>query len=273
MQEKNNIVGQTRFLLFGIAIAVGLMAALLWLGSLRGSYTYFSPNIHETCGDPVSLRAEGYNLLGGTRYGTEPGDLGDDVELALVDMCDPAIQILPNGEGRLWFWLEVKTTGQVFPYYSWGIPDEDIHNVNANTTRNPADPLWNYRAMSIIGMNTAGTYWPTQRGEICPMDDDQLPDIAMFFDTANGFRIPQGRTRAGWVCVRYGEGERLPDKIAIELQPENARITRWVEKIFPIRGMSSTQEYHMPAVYTTDDVCNYALDIHPETILPAGDCP
>lgn len=181
-----------------------------------------------------------YNLLGGTRYGTEPGDLGDDIELALVDICDPVVQVLPSGEERLWFWLEVTATGQPFEYYAWGVPDQDIYNPNANEWRDPVDPLWGYSAFEITSFATSSSYWSTERGELCPLGHDDLPGIRLFVDSEYGFRIPVGMTRAAWVCVRMGQGQPLPESTLVSIRPQLARITRWVDRLFEIRGEETT---------------------------------
>ncbi len=272
---------QTRFLFAGLALAALLLATLLWLGSLRGAYTHFQPNVHQACGQPVSLRAEGYNLLGGTRYGSEPGDPGDDVELALVDFCDAVVQVLAHGEERLWFWFRVQSTGQVFPYYAWGIPEEDIRNPNANEWRHPVDPLWGYSAFTITRYATEDIYWDTRRGELCPLDRRDLPGINLFIDSEYGFRIPVGTTRAGWVCVRMGYGEPLPDSVLVSIRPQLARITRWVDRRFDIvlespatvAGQPVTaRRYQLPVLHTNQEMCDHALQTHPESITPGGGC-
>ncbi len=283
MDDRSNrrFPGQTRFALAGMGLAGALIAALLWLGSLRPPFNHFQATPHETCEQPVSLRAEGYNLLGGTRYGADPGDPGDDVELALIDICDPAIQLLPNGEERLWFWLEVQAVGQTFPYYAWGIPDEDLRDPNANEWRDPVDPLWNYRAFTVVSENSAGDYWDTGRGELCPLEPDEPPGIALFIDSVNDFRIPLGRARAAWVCVRMGFRERLPDVLQVSIRPELARLTRWVDKTFTIRGQAAAPDspsviergYQLPVLHTQTELCYHAEDTHPESILPGGGCP
>jgi hypothetical protein len=270
-----------RFLLAGAALAAAIIAALLWLGSLRHALTHFSANIHQTCGQPVSLRAEGYNLLGGTRYGTDAGDPGDDVDLAHLDICDPVVQVMAHGEERLWFWLEVTATGQTFPYYAWGIPEEDIHNPNANEYRDPVDPLWDYRAITVLRYELADGYWQTGRGELCPLDPDDLPPVNLFIDSGNAFRIPVGGTRAAWVCVRMGFGQPLPNALVINFRPLLTRLTRWVDKPFDIAEDTAPtytpfgevrRHYLLPVLHTNEEVCAYAQEAHPESIGPGG-CP
>lgn len=268
----------TRFLLAGIALAVGVIAALLWLGAMQPAYSHFTPNTHAACGEPVALRAEGYNLLGGTRYGTGPDDPGDDVTLALVDLCDPVVQRLPTGEERLWFWVEVAAVDQTFPYYAWGIPEEDIHNPNANEWRDPVDPLWNYTAFTITPYVVNDGYWATGRGELCPLEDMAQTGLALFIDSAYDFRIPPGRTRAGWVCVRMGYAEPLPDAVQISIRPQLARVTRWVDRVFIITDTSQTPTPNndhplaLPLLYSDYDVCEFALTSHPETVLSDRGC-
>lgn len=273
-----------RFLLAGAALAVMIVAALLWLGSVRDAYSHFKANVHETCGQPVALRAEGYNLLGGTRYGVDGGDPGDDVTLAMVDICDPVIQVLASGEERLWFWLSVESTGQTFPYYTWGIPEEDIHDPNANEWRDPVDPLWAYTAFIVtaIADDPSATYWPTARGELCPPVPGETPGIALFIDSENGFRIPVGRTRSAWVCLRMGQGLPLPAELQLSIRPQLARLTRWVDRVFTIveetpatapAGEVVQRGYALPVVHTNQDVCYHAQDTHPGSILPGGGCP
>ncbi len=273
----------TRFLLAGVALAALLVAGLLWLGSIQGPYTHFKPNVHEACGQPVALRAEGYNLLGGTRYGVDGGDPGDDVTLALVDLCDSIVQVLPNGEERLWVWLEIDSVGQTFPYYTWGIPEQDIKHPNANEWRDPVDPLWGYGAFEVtLVADSSGAYWPTTRGEVCPPIAGQVPGVTLFIDSGNSFTIPVGRTRAAWLCVRMGEGLPLPDELQITVRPGLARLTRWVDARITVisetpattpAGQVIERAYALPFVHTNDEVCYHAQDTHPESIMPGGGCP
>jgi hypothetical protein len=270
---------QRRFLLLGVGLAAGLLTAALWLGSLRHAYSHFSSNVHETCGTSVSLRAEGYNLLGGTRYGTEPGDTGYDVELAQIDICDPVLQVLPNGEERLWFWLDVHSTGKTFPYYAWNVPERDIQNPNANEWRDPVDPLWGAFAFTVTNYVTDEVYWSTTRGEICPPIAGEVPGVALFVDSTFNFRIPEGQRRSAWMCVRMGPGQPLPDTLMLTIRPQLARLTRWVDRIFPIKGESRDADevlrrgYQLPVLHTNEDICYHALDTHPDSILPDGGCP
>ncbi len=270
---------ESHFLLAGLALAAGLVAVVLWLGALQPAFTHFTSNVHTDCGAPVTMRAEGYNLLGGTRYGRDYGDPGDDVDLALVDFCHAAVQRLPNGEERLWFWLDIQTVGKTFPYYTWGIPELDIENPNANDWRDPVDPLWAFNSIVITNYAADSTYWTTAYGQLCPRDTS-LPGIAIFFDSENAFRIPQGGRRTGWVCVRMSEGQPLPDTTMISLRPGLARLTRWVDKIFAVKGEAQdaatgalVQDYLLPTLSTAEDVCDMARHAHPESIILNGGCP
>jgi len=161
------------------------------------------------------------------------------------------------------------------------LPERDIYNPNANEWRDPVDPLWGYSAFEISSYATSPGYWTTGRGELCPLGNDDLPGITLFVDSEYGFRIPVGRTRAAWVCVRMGQGLPLPESTLISIRPQLARITRWVDKLFEVKGERSVETPHpavtrgflLPMVHTNTEVCVHAFDTHPESIIPQGGCP
>lgn len=265
------------FLLAGVFVAALIVGVFLLAGTLEPKYEPFGPNQHTTCGQPVTMRAEGYNLLGGTRYGRDADDPGDDIPLANVDLCDPFLEILPSGEERLWFWLEVEVIGQVFPYAAWGLPWEDVMRGNPADERNPIDPIWTPE--SVYGLahhDYTGSEWRGRRAEVCSDWDES--GLKQFFNSEHGFTVPVGTTQAGWVCLTFSTPEhphRMPEALSVTTSPRRARITRWVDALIWIHVAPDTEEGGheiQAAVQGREARCRYAEARRPGSILPGGAC-
>jgi hypothetical protein len=263
------------FILAGVFLAALILGVILLIGILSPKYDPFGANHHTTCGQPATLRAEGYNILGGTRYGRGPDDPGDDFPLANLDFCDPFVEITAEGEERLWFWFEVDVIGQVFPYAAWGLPWEDLGRINPADDRNPIDPIWSPE--SVWGLSSASTdsaYWAGRQAHVC--DDWDRSGLVQFFNTRYGYTIPYGTTRAGWVCLTFdGDAQPipLPEKIVVTSRPQRARLTRWVDAEFRVRTEPGFEApFALDTVESHAELCTYAEASRPGSLIPGGPC-
>ncbi len=263
------------FFLGGIFLAALLLGLMLLIGILSPKYEPFGANRHTTCGEPAAMRAEGYNILGGTRYGRGPDDSGDDFPLALLDFCDPIVEQRPDGDERLWFWFEVEVIGQVFPYAAWGLPWEDLARINPADSRNPIDPIWTPESIWGTSNASAGSaYWAGREAHVCS-DWDQS-GITQFFNAQYGYSIPYGTTRAGWVCLTFSTeaGDLdLPELLVVTSRPQRARLTRWVDAEFRVRtepGLDAP--IALDTVETAAERCAYAEAQRPGSVIPGGPC-
>jgi len=267
---------KTSFLLAGLFLAALILGGILLIGILTPKYDPFGSNQHTTCGEPGAMRAEGYNLLGGTRYGRDADDTGDDFPLALLDFCTPIIEQRPDGEERLWFWLEIEVIGQVFPYAAWGLPWEDLGRLNPADERNPVDPIWTPNAVwGIADAAHSGSTWAGRQARVC--DDWDTSGLTQFFNTANGFTIPYGTTQAGWVCLTYSDENQtrpLPAAMVITTRPIRARLTRWGDAWIRIRPDPGYEDQVVvpPTASSPAELCAEAARLQPGSTLPDGPC-
>lgn len=263
------------FVLAGLLLAALIFGGILLAGILTPKYEPFAANRHTTCGQPVTMRAEGYNLLGGTRYGRDADDPGDDVPLANIDLCDPFVEVQPDGQERLWFWFSVEVIGQVFPYAAWGLPWEDLGRINPADERNPIDPIWTPESIwGVADARVGGGYWAGRQATVC--DDWDRSGLLQFFNAERGFSIPYGTTRAGWVCLTFSNEERpipLPDTLVVTSHPRRARLTRWADALVRVRqepGINAP--FALPAVHTPQELCQHAAAVRPGSVVPGGPC-
>jgi hypothetical protein len=267
---------KTSFVLAGLFLAAVILGGILLVGILTPKYEPFGANRHVVCGEPAAMRAEGYNLLGGTRYGRGADDSGDDFPLALLDFCSPIVEERPDGEERLWFWFEVDVVGQVFPYTAWGLPWEDIARINPADSRNPVDPIWTPEAVwGIPDPAHTGATWAGRQAHVCTDFDES--GLVQFFNALNGYTIPYGTTKSGWVCLTYSDDEHarpLPGAMIITSRPTRARLTRWVDAWQRIHADSGFEgQVEVPPVVTSPaELCAEADHLQPGTVLPDGPC-
>lgn len=263
------------FFLSGIFLAALLLGLVLLIGILSPKYDPFSANHHTVCGEPVAIRAEGYNILGGTRYGRGPDDPGDDYPLALLDFCDPFVEVTTDGEERLWFWFEVEVIGQVFPYAAWGLPWEDLARINPADNRNPIDPIWTPE--SVWGVSDAGPgsdYWAGRQAYVC--NDWDQSGIMQFFNAEYGYTIPYGTTRAGWICLTFSNDAgnlALPERMIVTSRPQRARLTRWADAQIRVRTEPGIDApFALDSAETTAERCAIAETSRPGSLIPGGPC-
>lgn len=251
---------QINFLLAGIALAALIVQGFLWYGAAQAPEAPFLPVLHQACGEPVSLRAEDYNLWGSTRH---------DIELARLDFCDPVRVRRDDGRLEVWFWLEVTVTGQVFPYAGWGYPWDDVETPFPADIREPRNPWWEPRT-SVRGLSNDGEYLGGE-GYTCPVNDTRYRGLDLFFAPDQGFQLPVGATHSGWVCLYFDGGSSLPDAFTVSVRPERARITQWVDKLFVVQDAGL---YDVPAMPFIEAYafCDYARRAHPDTIRPGEAC-
>lgn len=263
------------FILAGVFLAALILGGILLVGILTPKYDPYFATRHITCGEPATMRAEGYNILGGTHYGRGPDDPGDDIPLANVDLCDPFVEVQPDGGERLWFWFQVEVIGQVFPYAAWGLPWEDLGRLNPASDRNPIDPIWSPE--SVWGepdTRHAGPMWAGQQAHTCWNIDET--GIVSFFSAEHGFTIPYGTTRSGWVCLTFSDADHprpLPNTVIVTTRPARARLTRWVDaeiRVHPDTGAEGASA--LPILRTPQDVCLLAEARRPGSIIPGGPC-
>jgi hypothetical protein len=252
---------QFSFLLAGIALAAIIITGFLWYGAGQEPAPPFQPAHHQTCGEPVALRTEDYNRWGSTR--------GDGIEVARLDFCDPVRAMREDGQQEVWFWLSVEITGQVYPYAGWGYPWQDVETPFPADDREPRNPWWaphsSIRAVANELGYTGGDGFP------CPLDQATARGLDLFFYRDSGFQLPVGTTHSGWVCIYFDNGHSLPDSLTLAIQPDRARVTQWVDKLFVVRDQ---ELYGIPAmpVATEDALCDFARRTHPDSIQPGGGC-
>ena len=270
------MVRKTSFVLAGLFLAAVILGVILLVGIFTPKYAPYGTNRHVACGEPAAMRAEGYNLLGGTRYGRDADDPGNDVTLALLDFCTPMVQRFSGGEERLWFWFEVEVVGQVFPYTAWGLPWEDIARINPADDRNPVDPIWAPAAVwAVADPGHSSSTWAGRQAHVCP--DFDTSGLVQFFNATEGYTIPYGTTKAGWVCLTFSDNQYarpLPAAVIITSRPSRARLTRWVddwERVYADPGFEDQVEAP-PVVTTAAELCAEAARLQPGSVLPDGPC-
>lgn len=256
------IVPRLSFLLAGLALAVLLAAAFLIYSAAQRPVAPLLPVHHLTCGEPVTMRAENYNWLGGTRR-------DNDVELARLDFCDPVHVIREDGRHEIWFWMSVEITGQVFPYASWGYPWVDVETPFPADFRERRNPWWQPR--TAIRALPAETTYLGGDGVACPVHETNARGLNTFFYREEGFQLPLGTTHSGWVCLYFDNGRSVPQAFTVIVQPDRARITQWVDRFYVT---DNAEVYGQPPIPTIreDALCAYARWFHPETIQPGGAC-
>ncbi|HEX3050799.1 MAG TPA: hypothetical protein VHP83_09115 [Aggregatilineaceae bacterium] len=246
------------FLLAGLALAALLINGLMWYGADQPANVPYVPAHHTTCGQPVEMRAEDYDLWGSTRP-------GHDLPLALVDFCDPIQLTRADGQTEIWFWLSVEVVGQVFPLTGWGYPWVDMETPAAADYREPRNPWWNERA-SIRAIPDEIGYLGGD-GYACPFEEMTQRGLDLFFYRPEGFQLPVGTRREGWVCIYFDGGRTLPSTLIVSIQPDRARITQWVDKFMVTSGDPSA----IPTL-PEDQLCDFARRTHPATIQTSGVC-
>lgn len=250
------------FLLGGLALAALVANAFLWYGAAQAPDVPFLPVQHRACGQPVSLRAEDYNLWGESRR-------GDDIELALLDFCDPVRVLREDGKKELWFWMSVETTGQVFPYVGWGYPWSDVETPFPADDREPRNPWWAPR--TGIRAYPAELGYAGGDGYACPHNEVEARGVDLFFYREEGFQLPVGARHAGWVCLYFDDGNSLPDALTVTVRPDRARITQWVDRFYVVQNAINYDEAAIPAI-SGHQLCDYARRTHPDSVQEAA-CP
>ncbi len=270
------MMAKISFVLGGLVLAVLIVGLILLAGILTPKYDPIGVEHHTTCGEPKTMRAEGYNILGGTRYGRGPDDIGSDVPLANIDVCDPFVEVRDDGEERLWFWFQVEVIGQVFPYAAWGLPWEDLSRINPADSRNPTDPIWTPESIwGVPDSAHAGAIWAGREAHVC--DDWDSSGLEQFFNADRGYTIPYGTTRAGWVCLTFSDETNtrpLPDAMTVTSRPGRARLTRWVDAWIRIRADAGFEDQvELPDIVAGPaGVCAHAEAVRPGSTLPDGPC-
>lgn len=249
------------FLLAGVALATALITGFLLYGAAQAPEARFVPAVHRECGQPVVLRAEDYNRWGGTR--------GDGVALARIDFCDPVFVIRSDDRREVWFWMSVEITGQVFPYAGWGYPWADVETPFPGDFREPRNPWWAPRTALRAVSNQTG--YTGGDGAVCPHLDMASRGLDLFFYREKGFQLPVGATHSGWVCLYFDNGRSVPDAFTVNVQPDRARITQWVDRLYVVRDDGLHDVPPMPAI---DDgaLCDHARRTHPDTVQAGGAC-
>jgi hypothetical protein len=257
-----HLFARLTFLLAGIALALLIANGFLWYGAAQSPDAPFVPVLHERCGEPVVLRAETYNRLGGTRP-------GDDIEIARIDFCDPVRLVREDGVEEVWFWLEVESTGQTFPLTGWGYPWSDVERPFPNDAREPRNPWWNPRN-SIRAVPTTLDYLGGD-GYACALPEIVDRGVDLFFAREEGFQLPVGSRHAGWVCLYFIPDFGLPEAFTVTLQPDRARITQWVDKLFVVRDSGLYDVPAMPVIQAAR-FCDFARRTHPASIRAGEVC-
>lgn len=247
------------FLFAGAALAALVINGFLWLGAAQSPPTPYHAILHRACGEPVMMRAEDYNLLGGTR---------DDLDLARLDFCDPVRLVRDDGREELWFWLDVESIGQVYPYTSYGFAWNDIVTPFPADSREPRNAWW----LPITSLSALGNDLGDRHGggTACPLDEAQQRGVDLFFYREEGFQLPPGIHHSGWVCVTF-ETLTLPDVFTVTIQPQRARLTQWVDKVFMVRQRAGYDEPPVPVI-AQEDWCDFARRTHPASVLGDGGC-
>ncbi|NDJ79384.1 MAG: hypothetical protein GYB65_24300 [Chloroflexi bacterium] len=250
------------FLLAGIALAGLIIQGFLWYGAAQAPNAPFVPNIHQACGEPVALRAEDYNRWGGTRP-------GDDMEVARVDFCDPALLLRADGGYEVWVWMAVEVTGQVFPYAGWGFPWSDVETPFPADRREARNPWWSMRS----GLTAIPNGPPYQAGDgfHCPHNEARQRGVDLFYFRDEGFQLPVGTTHSGWVCLYFDNYQTVPDAFTLSIQPDRARITQWVDKLLVVRDTGWYPPPALPAVGESD-WCDYLARTQPGTLRAGEVC-
>jgi hypothetical protein len=250
------------FLLAGVALAVVIAELFLWYGARQAPDPVFLPAVHVSCGQPVSLRVEDYELWGGTRW-------GDDLELARIDFCD-AVQVVANdGQREVWFWLEVEVVNQVFPYAGWGFYWVDVNTPFPADDREPRNPWWSARNALRGYPNEIG--YTGGQGVLCPHQDTTAWGLDLFFYDQEGFQLPVGMKHAGWVCMYFDLGQSIPDAFTVTVRPDRARITQWVDKLFVTQNDGRYPAAPLSLIYE-NELCFFAQTARPESVRPGELC-
>ncbi|MBN1681228.1 MAG: hypothetical protein JW966_13155 [Anaerolineae bacterium] len=250
------------FILAGIALASLIINVFLWYGASRPNDPPFLPVSHRRCGEPVALRAEDYNWLGGSRP-------GDDMEIARLDFCDPVRVKRRDGTERVWFWLEVEATGQVFPYAGWGFPWVDAVTPFPADFRESRNPWWTPRTAIRAVPNQLG--YPGADGGSCPQDETLARGVDLFFYREEGFQLPVGMTHSGWVCLYFDPAYGLPDAFTVTISPDRARITQWVDRLYVIRDSPTAPGPPIPDI-PERTFCDFVRETHPDSIRAGEAC-
>jgi hypothetical protein len=261
MTRLRFILPRTTFLLAGIALAALIASGFMWYGAGHASKPPFQPSRHRVCDQPVPLRAEDYNRWGSTRE--------EGLELAQLDFCDPVRVEWRDGRQEVWFWFEIKVTGQVFPYAGWGYPWNDVETPFPADNREPRNPWWTPRNGLHIRANQIG--YTGGDGAVCPLNETLKRGLNLFFYRDEGFQLPVGTTYAGWVCVYFDGWNSLPDAFTLTVLPERARIVQWVDKLFVLGHPENYDEPELSTI-SEDTFCAYARATHPDSIQAGGAC-
>ena len=256
------IVPRISFLLVGLALAALGATAFLIYASAQGPEAPILPIQHITCGEPVSLRVEDYNWLGGTRR-------EGSIELARLDFCDPVHVNRADGSHEIWFWMSAEVVGQAYPYANWGYPWVDVETPFPADFREPRNAWWQPRS-AIRALPVATTYLGGD-GVTCPVEEANTRGLNTFFYREDGFQLPVGTTHSGWVCLYFDGGASIPEAFTVTIQPDRARVTQWVDRFY-VTG--ENQPYEQPPIpsISEDALCAYARWVHPETVQPGGPC-
>lgn len=256
------IVPRVSFLLAGLALAMLLAATFLFYGAAQPADAPLLPVHHTTCGEPVPLRVEGYNWLGGTRR-------GDDIELARLDFCDPVHVVRADGRHEIWFWMSVEATGQAYSYAIWGYPWNDVATPFPADFRERHNPWWQPR--SAIRALPAETTYLGGDGVACPVHEANARGLNTFFYRDEGFQLPVGTAHSGWVCLYFDGGQSVPSAFTVVVQPDRARVTQWVDRFYVTDEQGTYDLPPIPSI-SEDALCAYARWFHPDTVQPGGPC-
>jgi hypothetical protein len=261
MTRLRHLLPRTTFLLAGITLAALIANGFLWYAAGKAPQPPLRVVQHRACGQPVMLRGEDYVRWGSTR--------GQGVDLALLDFCDPVRVRWSGGQQEVWFWLEATVTGQVFPYAGWGYPWQDVETPFPGDNREPRNPWWAPLASLRAVSNQIG--YAGGDGLVCPFKETNGRGLNLFFYREEGFQLPVGTTHSGWVCVYFDNRNSLPNAFTVNILPDRARITQWVDKLIVVRDEGLYDEPAIPAI-PYDQLCDFARRTHPDTIRPGGAC-
>jgi hypothetical protein len=250
------------FLLAGLALAALIANGFLWYGAAQAPHAPFLAAVHKQCGQPVALRAEDYDRWGSTRP-------GDDIELARLDFCDPVRLRRNDGRQEVWFWLEIEVTGQVFPYAGWGYPWQDVQTPFPADSREPRNPWWKPNS-SLRGI-PGGLNYTGGDGYPCPHSEAVARGVDLFFFREEGFQLPVGTHHSGWVCMYFDNGDSLPDAFIVSVQPDRARITQWVDRLYVVRNTGVSDQPAIPVV-VEGAWCDFVRQARPASIHADGPC-
>jgi len=261
MTRLRRLLPRTTFFLAGIALAALIANGFLWYGAGQAPLPPLKAVQHHTCGEPVMLRAEDYTRWGSTRT--------QGLDLALLDFCDSVRVVSSANEQEVWFWLQAKVVGQVFPYAGWGYPWQDVETPFPGDNLEPRNPWWAPLPSLHAISNQLG--YPGGDGYVCPFKETNTRGLNLFFYREEGFQLPVGTTHSGWVCIYFDNWKSLPDAFTVSIQPDLARITQWVDKLFVVRDQGLYDEPAMTMI-PYDSLCDFARRTHPDTIRPGGVC-